>query len=133
MLKPEFPSISNLTRPARWILAFIIGGLSFGALFGFLSGNALIRIRQAGIAPEVRDPQAIRGWMTIPYIARVYNIPPDILYQAIHVSPAANNRKSLDELNRIYHPGQRGAMLHTVEQGISNFNIKQRPSPQVIL
>jgi hypothetical protein len=131
MLNSGFPSSSDLTRINRWILALVVGGLFLGMLFGLRSGNSFFRIQQAGLHPGMRDPQAIRGWMTIPYISRIYRIPANDLYQAINVTPTGNNRKSLDELNRLYNPLMRGAILNSVKQAVADFNVSH-PIPTAV-
>jgi hypothetical protein len=132
MMHTEFIPSFTLTKTNRWILAMVICGLCTAALFGAHSGHSLFAIQQAGPQPALRDPQAIRGWMTVPYIAHVYHIPPEIIYRALQISPAGNNKKSLDELNRLCTPDSQGAIVNKVKQTVSDFNLHHPVPPQVL-
>jgi hypothetical protein len=72
-----------------------------------------------GLHPGTTDVNAIRGWMTIPYIARVYDVPKDYLYPQIGVPFSGNDEKSLGDLNREYFRAQPGVVLQKVKDAIS--------------
>ena len=46
-------------------------------------------------APRPRVNEPIRPWMTIPYIARSYNVPPAVLYQALQIPHTPRDRRPL--------------------------------------
>jgi hypothetical protein len=46
-----------------------------------------------------RDEQ-IRPWMSVPYVAHSYRVPPHVLYQAIGVTPMPHDRRPLRLLAR---------------------------------
>jgi len=66
----------NLTRQ-QWLLLVgaVIAIVALG-LFGFRFARRII---------NRPDQEPIRGWMSIPYVARVSNVPPWVLYQALGV------------------------------------------------
>jgi hypothetical protein len=64
------------------------------------------------------DVQTIHPWMTIPYIAHVYQVPENYLYDALHLSNARPSRHTtLQELAiRLHRPV--GTVIHTVQESI---------------
>jgi hypothetical protein len=50
------------------------------------------------------DAELIRDWMTIPFIARMYNIPSSEFYEALDIPRRGNEIKSLTQLNSQYFP-----------------------------
>ncbi|MBK9714808.1 MAG: hypothetical protein IPO81_26440 [Kouleothrix sp.] len=57
-----------------------------------MSGFSIL-LRQA--ADDVAD---IRGWMTLPYMARAYGVPEDALFDALAIPRAGNERLSVKQL-----------------------------------
>lgn len=54
--------------------------------------------------PET-NVELIRHWMTIPFIARMYRVPPPILFEALKIPKnRANEEKSLQQLNDEFFP-----------------------------
>jgi hypothetical protein len=49
-------------------------------------------------APRPRVNEPIRPWMTIPYIARSYNVPPAVLYQALNMPRTPRDRRPLSAI-----------------------------------
>jgi hypothetical protein len=61
----------------------------------------------------------IRDWMTIPFIARTYNVPPHSLFAALQIPEHKDNReKSLQQLNEEYYPQTPGIVLKKVKATI---------------
>ena len=54
--------------------------------------------------PDATDAELIRDWMTIPFIARMYNIPASEFYEALDIPRRGNEIKSLTQLNSQYFP-----------------------------
>jgi hypothetical protein len=48
--------------------------------------------------PRQTDVSLIAGWMTVPYISRVYRVPPDEIFRALGIPPQGNERRSLGEI-----------------------------------
>lgn len=61
------------------------------------------------------DAETIEDWMTIPFISHNFGIPPEILFEALHIDPRENYKKSLKELNDEFYPEADGYVLATVK------------------
>ena len=103
----------------------IVVGLLLIIWFGFHSAVSVIRVWRTGLQPGATDVEAIRGWMTIPYIARAFGVPEKYLFEAAGIPAEGNQRKSLGRLNREYASGERGAMLKRVEAAIRRYETEQ--------
>ncbi len=68
--------------------------------------------------PET-DVQLIRDWMTVPFIARMYHVPPPILFEALDIPKnKSNEEKSLKQLNEEYFPNTTGFVEATVKAAV---------------
>jgi hypothetical protein len=56
-------------------------------------------IRRALYWRNHRD-EPIRAWMSVPYVAHSYRVPPYVLYQAIGLPPRPRDRRPLREIAR---------------------------------
>jgi len=117
--------------PARWeriiIVGLIIIGLLLVIFFGMRAVRSYIRLQQTGLEPGVTDVEAIRGWMTIPYIAAAYGVPEAYLFEQLDIPQAGNQDKSLGRLNREYYQGERGAILEAVKAAIRRYQAAHPP------
>ena len=75
------------------MLVLLIAGILLSAFFGLRAVHSFAHLRQDGFHPGNPDVNTIRGWMTVPYIARVYRVSPDYLYQQIGVPATGNDGK----------------------------------------
>ena len=96
----------NNRRPIRSIAqhlilatTLVIVGLGLIGWYGSQAYHAYAHLRYP--APST-DVAAIRGWMTVPYIARAYRVPEDALFAALGIPRAGNERLSLTRLSRKY-------------------------------
>ena len=64
------------------------------------------------------DVELIRDWMTIPYISRMYQVPPPMLFDAVGVSHKGNEEKSLKQLNDEYFPAEAGIVMEKVKAAV---------------
>jgi hypothetical protein len=78
----------------QWIvvIAFLLA-VSVAGLF------AVRTARHALYWSRHRD-EAIRPWMSVPYVARSYHVPPPMLYQALGLSPKPHDRRPLRDIAR---------------------------------
>ncbi len=106
------------SKTNRWVLILIVIGLIVSAFFGLRAFRSFAQIRMTGLRPGTTDVEAIRGWMTVPYIAKTYAVPQDYLYQKINVPAAGSEEKSLGDLSREYYSGQPGLILQKVRDAI---------------
>jgi hypothetical protein len=92
---------SNLQQsPHRRVItiALVIAGLGMVGFFGLRAYRAYDRFQHDAPAGGVTDVAAIRGWMTLPYIARAYGVPEDWLFEALAIPKAGNTRLSVKQL-----------------------------------
>ncbi len=64
------------------------------------------------------DVQTIRPWMTIPYIAHVYQVPENYLYDALHLSNARPSRHTTLQELAIHLHRPVGTVVHIVQASI---------------
>lgn len=100
-------------KRVRFLVLSLIGiGLIVVALFGVRAFYAWREVRGhpppqdvlMEAIPDAADADLIRDWMTIPFIARMYNIPSSEFYEALDIPQRGNEIKSLTQLNSQYFP-----------------------------
>jgi len=75
----------------RWLLlALFAVALAVTVFFGFRF------VRRVFLAPPSREP--VRGWMNLPYIARAYGVDPQVLHDALGLTPGVPDRRPLEEI-----------------------------------
>jgi hypothetical protein len=116
-----------LTNGQRTLILVLV---AIGAVIVGLFGLRMLRVwrdlrehRPPPGFPEVSDQvetdvELIRDWMTIPFIARMYHVPPPVLYQALGISPKGNHEKSLTQLNEEYFPGVPGIVEAKIKAAV---------------
>jgi hypothetical protein len=119
-------STSTSQRWERYLTKIlIVVGLLLIIWFGMRSAVSAIRVWRTGLQPGVTDVEALRGWMTIPYIARAFGVPEEYLFEALGIPVGGNRRKSLGKLNREYTPGERGVILKRLKAAIRRYQAEQ--------
>lgn len=104
------------------MIAFLLAA-SFAGLF------AVRTVRHALYWSRHRD-EAIRPWMSVPYVARSYRVPPPVLYRAIKLTPVPRDRRPLRDIaleqNRPVE-----ALAADLQKAIGEFrsNPRQQPAP----
>ena len=106
----------------RAIVTILIGlGLLSIGFFGLRTVRAFRAFRSHHPPPPFETERAetnvelIRDWMTIPFIARMYRIPPPILFEALDIPHNRNEEKSLKQLNDEYYPDTPGSVIELVK------------------
>jgi hypothetical protein len=109
-------------------IALITGLIAIGVLLIALSGiravHAFRRIHEGGFGPRKPPPvsetdvELIRDWMTIPYIARTYGVPSEMLFKELDIPEKGNRDKNLHELNLDYYPNSDGIVLAKIKATI---------------
>lgn len=124
-----------MTKRNMITAALILAGLVIVIFFGRRAVHAFRHME--GHGPFGRKPPAanqidvtmIRDWMTVPYIAHLYQVPPDAIFRSLEIPARAENaKKSLAKLNQEYYPTQDGVVLAHVQAVIQAFQ-KQNPPP----
>ena len=71
------------------------------ALLVAMAGAIVFGHRTRGHIRRIRsENDPIRPWMSVPFIAHVHHVRPDILYQAIRVEPRQHDRRPVRQLAR---------------------------------
>lgn len=119
------------------ILLLVAAGALLVSLFGLRTLRALRELRehrpppvpaQVSGEPET-NVELIRDWMTVPFIARMYRIPPSVLYRALDISPRGNEEKSLTQLNEQYFPGSPGIVQTKIKAAVLENLRPPAPAP----
>lgn len=106
-------------RTVTILLIFI--GLIIISFFGLRTARAFRQFREHRPPPPFATEQVetdvtlIRDWMTVPFISRMYHVPPDVLFDSLGISPHGNKEKSLKQLNEEYFPAANGIVLEKVK------------------
>lgn len=103
------------------VIGLIIVGILFTAFFGMRAFHAFRKFNGHRPPPHGKvetDVELIRDWMTIPFISRTYQIPPEVIFEALKIPPQKDREKSLKELNEEYYPGQEEYVLNLVKDTI---------------
>lgn len=110
----------------RLIFALISTGLVIVGFFGLRARDALREFRghrppsfNPGEGPPAEtDVELIRDWMTIPFISKMYRVPPRILFDALEVPREENGEKSLAQLNEEYFSQAPGIVMEIVKAAL---------------
>jgi hypothetical protein len=110
-------------RPSRGQLVLIIAFLVAvaGAFhFGFRAGRHARHIRWAS--------EPIRSWMSVPFVAHTYHVPPEVLFHAIGLQPHRHDRRPLRRIAR-----EEGRplpeLIRDLEKAIANARKPPPPGP----
>ena len=123
------------TTQRGFTLALIALGILLVGFFGMRAFHAYKRIHEGGYGPGKPPPamesdvEMIRDWMTIPYIAQMYGVPPRMLFEALEIPEKGNRDKSLQELNLEYFPDAPGSVLEKVKAAVSAGQPPVLPAP----
>lgn len=80
---------------SRWaVVAVVVGALLIG-VFGWRAWHQWAF--EARVASGEVQVDTLRGWMTLPYIARVYGVPEAELRAALGAPPSGDSQRSLRE------------------------------------
>jgi hypothetical protein len=106
------------------VIGLILVGLTIVGFFGLRTARAF---RQFGGHPPPppfdsehveTDVSLIRDWMTIPFIANMYHVPPRVIFKALNIPEHKNKEKSLNQLNDEYYPEAEGIVLEKVKVAV---------------
>ena len=102
----------------RWVGILVILGIGVTAFYGFRALRSFAQVQFAGLKPGTTNVNSIRDWKTIPYLAKMYCVSPDYLYNQIDVPSTGNDKNSLADLNKEYFFGLSGAILPKIQDAI---------------
>jgi len=126
-------------RTLIFVLIFI-GGL----IVGFFGLRTLHAFREFGghrppLPPSAAeaegietDVELIREWMTVPFISKMYHVPPNVLFDALKIPANKNREKSLKQLNREYFPQADGIVLEKIKAAVLANQLQQtQENPEI--
>jgi hypothetical protein len=73
------------------------------ALVVVATGVFAVRTVRRAMYWRLHRDEVIRPWMTIPYVAHSYGVPPHILYQALGIPPQLHDRRPLKQIARAHN------------------------------
>ena len=79
-------------------IILVVIGVALVGFFGLRAYRAYTRFQPDAPVAGLRDVEAIRGWMTLPYIAHAYGVPEDSLFAALALPKPGNTRLSIKQL-----------------------------------
>jgi len=112
-------------RQRNFVVGLIIIGLMIIGFFGLRTARAFRQFHGHRPPPPFAtehvetDVSLIRDWMTIPYISRMYHVPPPVLFEALKIPEQGNKEKNLKQLNEEYYPQDHGVVLEKIKAAIS--------------
>ena len=83
--------LKNLNWPQRAVVA------AFILVAGFTAFQASRAVRHALYWSHHRD-EPIHGWMSVGYVARSYQVPPHLLYEALGLQHQPHDRKPIRQI-----------------------------------
>jgi hypothetical protein len=109
-----------------WKKALVVGLILAGVLLSLVFAVRVVRSFQharliAGRRSGTLDVEMVRGWMPVPYVARMFGVPQDVLYHSLGITAEQAGRENLASLNRRFFPGQQGEVVRRVKQAILDY------------
>jgi hypothetical protein len=84
-------------KPDGWQKWIVMAAL---ALVVLATGIFAVRTVRRAMYWHAHHDEVIRPWMSIPYVAHSYRVPPHVLYQALGISPQLHDRRPLKQIAR---------------------------------
>ena len=82
-------------KPNEWQKWIVIVAL---ALVVLATGIFAVRTVRRAVYWRTHHDEVIRPWMSIPYVAHSYRVPPLVLYQALGIPPQLHDRRPLKQI-----------------------------------
>ena len=76
--------------------------------------------------------ELIRDWMTIPFIGKMYHVPPPKIFDALDIPMNGNQEKSLKQLNEEYFSDVDGFVETKVKEAVLKNMPPPQPTPTVV-
>lgn len=124
-------------RQRNFVTGLIILGLMFVIFFGLRTARAFRQFRDHRPPPPFAsehietDVELIRDWMTIPFISKMYDVKPHLLFEILEIPEQENREKSLRQLNEEYYPQTEGIVLEKVKAAVQAEIANRPPSIQI--
>jgi hypothetical protein len=103
------------------------------ALVLLITGLFAVRTVRRAVYWQLHRDEAIRPWMSVPYIAHSYRVPPHALYEALGIAPQPHDRRPIKEIAREQNISVE-QLITTLQESIArerarNPSASQSPSP----
>jgi hypothetical protein len=96
----EAPQTPTARRPPPLLIgllvALAVAGIAVAGVFAYRLHER--QQRRPPPPPRQTDVSLIAGWMTVPYVARRYRVPPEEIFSALNIPAEGNERRSLNDL-----------------------------------
>jgi len=128
-------------KQRNFVIGLIIIGLMIIGFFGLRTARAFRQFHGHRPPPPFAtehietDVSLIRDWMTVPFISRMYHVPPPVLFDALEIPEHGNKEKSLKQLNEEYYPQAKGIVLEKIKATVlanQPQQIQENPSTPTI-
>ena len=117
------------------VSALIIFGIWIAAFFGLRTFHAYREVREHRPPPPFSNEQSetnvqlIEDWMTVPFVSKMYHVPPQIIFEALNIPFEGNKERSIKQLSEKYFPTTPGYVLDIVKATVQ----ANLPAPPVSL
>lgn len=101
-MTPAPPRRPLLSQRSIAIILVVVGVLLVG-MFGLRAFRSLTGIRQNGLEPGPPGVERIRGWMTVPHVADIYDIPASEIFAELGIPQEGNAQLGLEQIARQYN------------------------------
>jgi hypothetical protein len=111
-------------RQRNFVVGLIIIGLMVIVFFGLRAVHAFRQFQDHrppppfATRPVETDVNLIRNWMTIPFVAKMYDVRPHLLFETLDIPEQGNHEKSLQQLNAEYFPEAEGLLLEKIKAAV---------------
>lgn len=78
--------------------------------------------------PKQTNISYIQPWMTVPHIAHVYKIPPEVLFQQLHLDKVQYRNKNISEIAKSLKKDPQD-LIKQIQQIIINYQETHSPLP----
>jgi hypothetical protein len=129
--------MDNSTNPRQrnFVVGLIIIGLMIIVFFGMRTVRAFRQFHghrpppPFATRPVETDVSLIRDWMTIPFVANMYDVRPHTLFEALDIPEQGNREQSLKQLNEEYFPEADGLVLEKIKAAVLAALASRPPAP----
>jgi hypothetical protein len=119
------PIAKRIAKPQLiLVVTLALLGLGLTIFFGLRAYSDYRQLQLRGNPSVLTDVEELRGWMTIPYVAKAYQVPEDALYEALGIPKAGNDTLSLQAL-----VSQHKLDPTTTRQKLQQVIVRYQPTP----
>jgi hypothetical protein len=99
------------------------------ALVLLITGLFAVRTFRRAVYWRLHRDEVIRPWMSVPYVAHSYRVPPHVLYEALGIAPQPHDRKPIKEIAREQNISVE-QLVTTLQQAIARERAQIPPGSQ---